>query len=147
MPACPKRYHSPFEERSGLVPTQRRKNWLRPHSTCCTAAMELRLGRSKPSTGTTAATDAVAQSIVVAAANDLAEMVAVLYCRLSLDQCPLALTGSVVLNQPELRAQFLTQLANRGCHTPTVTLVYEPMRGAIVLARRVARTGAQGPTR
>jgi N-acetylglucosamine kinase-like BadF-type ATPase len=87
-----------------------------------------------------ARTDPVAQAIVAAAAAELAEMIAVLSARLALraGDYPLALAGSVVLNQPELQSQMQTELHHRGRAPGTMSLVHEPVRGAIALARKSA---------
>jgi len=84
--------------------------------------------------------DDVAQTIVAAAADDLAEIVAVLGRRLNLTagSYPLALTGSVILNQPLLRSLLVARLDDHGFSPQTVSLVDQPVRGAIVLARLLA---------
>jgi N-acetylglucosamine kinase-like BadF-type ATPase len=83
--------------------------------------------------------DAVAQSIIATAAGDLAEMIGALAGRLhfSSGEYALALTGSVILNQPVLRQQLLAQLAERGCPPKAESLVPDPVRGAIRLARSI----------
>jgi hypothetical protein len=54
---------------------------------------------------------------------------------LSPNSYPLALAGSVLLNQPGYRDHVLSSLANRGLPPATITLVEEPVRGAVAIAR------------
>jgi N-acetylglucosamine kinase-like BadF-type ATPase len=81
--------------------------------------------------------DNVAQSIVATAAEDLAEMVGALCRRLNLTKTsyPLALTGSVILNQRLLRSRLVALLDHRGCPPQHIQTVDQPVRGAIALAR------------
>ena len=84
-----------------------------------------------------ATTDEVAAQIIAKGALSLAHMIAAVAQRLefSRDSYPLALAGSVLLNQPAYRDQFLSHLADRGLSPATTTLVEEPVRGALILAR------------
>ena len=81
--------------------------------------------------------DVVAQSIIGGAADELAQMVAVLCRRLVLAHrgFSLALAGSVLLNQEILRNLLLRGLEARGCLPMGTSLVDQPVRGAIALAR------------
>jgi len=84
-----------------------------------------------------AATDEVAAQIIDAGAMSLADAIATVAHRLgfSCDSYPLALAGSVLLNQPSYQDQVLSYLAKRDFRPATITLVEEPVRGAINLAR------------
>jgi N-acetylglucosamine kinase-like BadF-type ATPase len=84
--------------------------------------------------------DPTAAAIIALAANDLATMVATLAQRLGLtaDRYPLAITGSLLLKQEPLRRAVLEQLTPRAAIPGSVTLVAEPVRGAVALARRLA---------
>jgi N-acetylglucosamine kinase-like BadF-type ATPase len=86
--------------------------------------------------------DQAAQGIVGAAADDLAKMVAVLCRRLALaaKEYTLALAGSVILNQSRLRSFLRARLEQHACSPREMQLVYEPVRGAVALARVVAQT-------
>lgn len=81
--------------------------------------------------------DVVAQSIIDGAADELAQMVAVLCRRLVFAHrgFSLALAGSVLLNQEILRNLLLRGLEARGCLPMGTSLVDQPVRGAIALAR------------
>jgi N-acetylglucosamine kinase-like BadF-type ATPase len=84
-----------------------------------------------------AADDAVAQGIVNSAAKELALVVSVLSRRLRMPagSFPLALSGSVVLQQALLRERMLECLARDGATPSSVSLISEPVRGAVTLAR------------
>jgi N-acetylglucosamine kinase-like BadF-type ATPase len=90
-----------------------------------------------------ASDDAVARVIVETAAEHLAEMVAALGHRLSMraGEYPLALAGSVILNQPLLRLHLNERLEDSGLAPSTTWLVEEPVRGAVALARSIASAG------
>jgi N-acetylglucosamine kinase-like BadF-type ATPase len=83
--------------------------------------------------------DAMAQWVVAAAADDLAEMVAAVSQRLKLvsGDYSLALAGSVIANQPRLRHLVLDRLATRHCRPKHAAVVDEPVRGAVLLSRRI----------
>jgi N-acetylglucosamine kinase-like BadF-type ATPase len=84
--------------------------------------------------------DEVARAVIADAARQLAEHVVSLGRRLDLaaGDFPLALAGSVALNQRELREAIVAQLRADGLAPKSVELVAEPVRGALALARRIA---------
>jgi N-acetylglucosamine kinase-like BadF-type ATPase len=81
--------------------------------------------------------DAVAQSIIAGAADELAQMVGVLCRRLALSNrdFSLALAGSVILHQSTLRTLLFQRLDRHGFMPVSTSLVDEPVRGALALAR------------
>jgi N-acetylglucosamine kinase-like BadF-type ATPase len=87
-----------------------------------------------------AATDKVAESILVSAAAELATMVAALLEPLQLANAafPLALSGGVLLHHQSLRQRLLAALQAVSATPSSVTLVPDPARGAVALARAVA---------
>jgi N-acetylglucosamine kinase-like BadF-type ATPase len=96
-----------------------------------------------------AADDAIAQSLVAAAAADLAEMVATLCRRLSLAcrSYPLAFAGSVIANQPMLRSQLLERLATADLLPRSEVVVTDAVAGCLSLARSVAKSTSTGAAR
>ncbi len=88
-----------------------------------------------------AATDLLAEIIIEAAAVQLADMVAALIGPLSLSigKYPLGLAGGVLLNQESLRQLVLARLDEKGIAPGTVSLVTEPVRGAVSMARQLGR--------
>lgn len=86
-----------------------------------------------------ARSDAVAEKVIAGAAKELAKMTAALVGRLQLPPrgFPLALAGSVLLNQPEFRHLVRDEIAKRGCQ-PSEVAVAEPVIGAVKLARQLA---------
>ncbi|MGE0760399.1 MAG: N-acetylglucosamine kinase, partial [Pirellulaceae bacterium] len=84
--------------------------------------------------------DPVAAQLVVDAAAELAVLVSTLRRRLGLatGTFPLALAGGVLVHAAELREQLGRQLAATGDVPAEVTVVTEPVRGAVALARRLA---------
>lgn len=84
-----------------------------------------------------AADDAVAQRIIDSAAADLAAMVAALIKPLNLPvgNFPLALAGSVLEQQESFRERVLARLQQTKAEPGTVSIVSEPVRGAVTLAR------------
>jgi N-acetylglucosamine kinase-like BadF-type ATPase len=86
--------------------------------------------------------DAVARTIIENAAEQLAEMVSALCHRLGMrgGEYPLALAGGVILNQPLLRCQLSERLERKRLKPGSICLVAEPVRGALMLARSIART-------
>jgi N-acetylmuramic acid 6-phosphate etherase len=84
--------------------------------------------------------DEVARAVIADAARQLAEHVVSLGRRLDLaaGDFPLALAGSVALNQRELREAIVAQLRADGLAPKSVELIAEPVRGALALARRIA---------
>jgi len=86
-----------------------------------------------------AARDATAYKIIADAALELAATVDVLRRQLDLtaNNYILALAGSVILNEPLLRELVLQQMEN--CSPRLVESVIEPVRGAIALARPLAK--------
>jgi N-acetylglucosamine kinase-like BadF-type ATPase len=85
------------------------------------------------------ADDPAAAALIARAADDLASMVAALARQLQLPPrgYPLAIAGSLLLNQASLRQQMLDQLAAANAGPAEVVLVTEPVRGAVALARRI----------
>ncbi|MEX2142273.1 MAG: BadF/BadG/BcrA/BcrD ATPase family protein [Pirellulales bacterium] len=86
-----------------------------------------------------AATDEVAANIIDTGAMSLADIIAAVAQRLGFSPVsyPLALAGSVLLNQPTYRDQALAYLADRNLHPATVTIIEEPVRGAVAIARKM----------
>lgn len=87
-----------------------------------------------------AARDTIAQQIVDSAAADLADMAAALVQPLNLPagEYPLALAGSVLGQQATLRQRVLDRLHQTAAAPGTVSIVTEPVRGAVTLARIAA---------
>lgn len=85
--------------------------------------------------------DAVAQRLVTEAANALVEMLqaVVRALRLTVQPIPLALTGGLLLNAVSLRAEMLRTANARGLMFQPVTLVHDPVRGAVRLALDLLR--------
>ncbi|HZL91016.1 MAG TPA: BadF/BadG/BcrA/BcrD ATPase family protein [Pirellulaceae bacterium] len=96
------------------------------------AALAATVFRSAPS-------DAVSQRIIAGAAKELAKMTAALVGRLQLAPrgFPLALAGSVLLNQPDFQRLVRSEIAMRGLK-PSEVAVAEPVIGAVKLARQLA---------
>jgi N-acetylglucosamine kinase-like BadF-type ATPase len=86
-----------------------------------------------------AATDEVAAGILAEGASSLAHMIAKVAHQLefSRESYPLALAGSVLLNQPTYRELLLTHLADCGLPAATTRLVAEPVQGALLLAHKL----------
>ncbi len=88
-------------------------------------------------------TDAVAEQIVAAAADELAELVATVARQLRLPKSgyTLAMTGGVLLHQLNYLDQFAQALVGKclelGSRPAHWMLVEEPVRGAVALARRL----------
>ena len=83
--------------------------------------------------------DVVACDILNGAATELAAMVVAVARRLNMiDRLPLALTGSVLLKQPKFREMVLDAVASRGVRTGPVTVVAEAVRGAVMMAQKLA---------
>jgi N-acetylglucosamine kinase-like BadF-type ATPase len=87
------------------------------------------------------ADDPAATAIIAAAADDLAIMVATLARRLELpaNGYPLAIAGSLLLNQESLRGMVLDRLTAQQMAPVAIAPVTDPVRGAVALARRLAR--------
>ena len=87
--------------------------------------------------------DDVARELLIHAAADLATMVKSLATRLgfSRNAYRLALAGGVLIHQPTFRQMLLDELARMQVEPETSTLVAEPVRGAIELARRYVPSG------
>lgn len=83
--------------------------------------------------------DSVATQIIDAAADQLADMAASLIAPLGLptSQYPLGFAGSVLLNQESLRERVLAKLNQRGVAPAIASLVADPVRGAVVMARQL----------
>ncbi|MCR9197710.1 MAG: hypothetical protein NXI04_03605 [Planctomycetaceae bacterium] len=77
--------------------------------------------------------DHVAQSVISTAAGHLATMVTTVTERLALaDDCVLAMTGGVLIHQPEFRQQLLTLLQR--ADSRGAVLVEQPVAGAVRMA-------------
>lgn len=87
-----------------------------------------------------AANDAIAQRIIDSAVADLAVMVAALIKPLNLPagNFPLALAGSVLEQQESFRERVLARLQQAEAAPGTVSIISEPVRGAVTLARIAA---------
>lgn len=81
--------------------------------------------------------DEVAALIIRHAAETLAELVMALTRRMSFDatSLPLALAGSVLLNQETLVDQVLTRLKEASIDCHPIKLVHDPVEGAVAIAR------------
>jgi N-acetylglucosamine kinase-like BadF-type ATPase len=86
--------------------------------------------------------DAVASRLITEAANALVDMLSTVARALRLDAAPipLALTGGLILNAALLRTEVLRTAYARGLNFQPVTLVHDPVRGAVRLALELART-------
>lgn len=84
--------------------------------------------------------DTAAQRIVAGAAEDLAALVAAVATKLELreDGFPLALSGGVLLANPEIRQTVENRLRRLGLRAQPVAAVTEPVSGAVALARSAA---------
>lgn len=82
--------------------------------------------------------DDVALQLADEAARDLARLVVAACDQLKLPphRFPLAIAGSVVCQSPLMRARLEAALAERDHLTSAITLVPQPARGAVELARR-----------
>lgn len=85
--------------------------------------------------------DAVAGNLIERAAADLATLVDVVARQLALgaNPFPLALTGGLLLGSKQLRDELARQLAALELSADPMTLVAEPVQGAVRLAERLAR--------
>lgn len=86
--------------------------------------------------------DETARAIVESAADDLARMVGTVARVLMLpaNRYPLALAGGVLVGQPDLRDSIARRLS---LHSSNVHVVEEPVRGAVVMARKLLNEGAK----
>ena len=96
-----------------------------------------------------AANDSIAQQIVDTAATELADMAAALVEPLSLPvgEYPLALAGSVLSQQTSLRQRVLDRLHQTAAAPGPVSIVTEPVRGAVTLARIAANNPSNRTSR
>jgi N-acetylglucosamine kinase-like BadF-type ATPase len=87
-----------------------------------------------------AASDGVAQAIIVQAADELALLVISLCRRLDFSRgdYDLAIAGGVICNQPMLRELVGKRLKEIGSEPRATTAVEGPVRGAVALARQLA---------
>lgn len=85
--------------------------------------------------------DVVAQRLVTDAANALVEMLQAVTRTLRLQSVtiPLALAGGLILNAASLRSEVLRTASARGLNFQPVTLVHDPVRGAVRLALDLIR--------
>lgn len=84
--------------------------------------------------------DAVARALVVDAGNALADALGAVARALALADTPipLALTGGLLLQAPALRAEVLRAANARALNFQPVTLVHDPVRGAVRCAVELA---------
>ncbi len=84
--------------------------------------------------------DSIALRLVQDAADSLAQGVRAIRDALHFETSafPLALTGGVLLGAEFYRAQFFHALENADCHCAPIELVYQPVVGAVRLARELA---------
>jgi N-acetylglucosamine kinase-like BadF-type ATPase len=82
--------------------------------------------------------DRAAQQVVASAALELAELVRTVVDKLQLTpgHYPLAMAGGILVNYPEFRATLEYHLADTPAAPGSILLEPEPVRGAVVLARR-----------
>lgn len=82
--------------------------------------------------------DPAATNVLTQAADDLADMIRALAHQLGFatGEYPLGMTGSLLLQQEQFRQSVVDRLLTIAPRT--VTLVPEPVRGAVLLARRLA---------
>lgn len=91
-------------------------------------------------TAAAAAGDAVAMRLTLGAAEDLARLVIAACDQLKLPPhtFPLAIAGGLLCHSSLMRERFEAALAARDHLTRAVTLVEQPVQGALMLARRAA---------
>ena len=84
--------------------------------------------------------DEQAQELIRSAAEELAALVQTVAERLEITdgEFPLAVSGGVAVNSPDLQQSVQAELASRGLRAEPVTVVEEPARGCIKLASRLA---------
>lgn len=89
--------------------------------------------------------DAAAQQIVDESASQLALLVRSVASRLfgSTPECELAMAGGTLTHCQMLRERLLHHLAEQGMRLTQIEIVAEPIRGAILLARKVTRSGSE----
>ena len=90
-----------------------------------------------------ATSDAVAERIIRDAAAELASMVTAVVRHLHLTSggYELALTGGLLLHQPQLQDRLQSALAALNATPLQTRLVTDPVRGAVTLARRLVSAG------
>ena len=81
--------------------------------------------------------DLTARQLILSSAAQLAELVQTLAHKLqfSSEKFPLAVAGGMLLHYDRLRMTVAEQLAQRGIVPASTTLIPDPVRGAVVLAR------------
>lgn len=86
--------------------------------------------------------DPTAAAIIATAADELAIMIAALARQLRFEPhgYPLAMTGSLLVHQDSFRQAVTDRLTN--IQPSCITLVTDPVRGAVALARRMAQSKA-----
>lgn len=83
--------------------------------------------------------DPVADQIVAAAAQNLAEMISAVRRQLALPaRLPIGIAGGAILGSCLLRQRFLQRLAADGVAPAPLTPVPDPVRGAVLIARRAS---------
>lgn len=89
-----------------------------------------------------ASRDTVAGQIIAKAAQELGELIVTLARQLHLEAAPfpLALAGSVIINQSDFREHLIARLNQAKIRPEPVELVAEPVAGAVALARRLMAT-------
>jgi N-acetylglucosamine kinase-like BadF-type ATPase len=80
--------------------------------------------------------DAVARKLIVEAGGALADALGAVAraLRIEATEIPLALAGGLLLDAPSMRASVLSAASARGLNFQPVTLVRDPVRGAVRLA-------------
>ena len=84
--------------------------------------------------------DSVAEEVLACGAAELAELVATLARRLGFARTsfPLAVTGGLLLGSTRLQRNLAGELARRGLCAEPMTMVHDPVLGAVRLAREAA---------
>lgn len=83
--------------------------------------------------------DVIAREILVAGAKELAQLVQTVAIRLGIESAtiPLAISGGVGVNSALMREEIIANLTGRKLAMKPITVVEEPARGCIELARRL----------
>lgn len=85
--------------------------------------------------------DPIAQRLIDGAGTALADAVVAVAHALGIEEeaIPLALSGGLLLGAESVRERLLTELKSRGCILASVTLVHEPVVGAVRIAQKLAQ--------
>lgn len=84
--------------------------------------------------------DPIAQKLIDGAGTALADAVVAVAHALGIEEeaIPLALSGGLLLGAESVRERLLTELKSHGCILASVTLVHEPVVGAVRIAQKLA---------